>query len=300
MKNIILIPYAYLSDTSSGKNIKSQNLDIYLRNICVAAISARQNNPKIIDVAVVTNIDLETKYKEILQKYHIQIIKMDFTFFRFANNYLWNLAFYKLNVMYQITHNFDYDSFIYLDADVYVQSSLENVFKETENNILLYDINHGLQTGNYRTFVGETNEFLHNHEYLTHYGGEFFAANKTQGKLFSEKCLIIYQQMIDQNFTTTIGDEFILSIAAQELKQQVKNAGAYVYRYWTGMNRLVSTNYAFNPVAVLHCPIEKNRGLLKLYKKIIKGRKLSNKTVIRKLHLQHPSFKSQVKKFLSH
>ena len=60
----------------------------------------------------------------------------NFDLFKFENDYLWNLAFYKLNAIYKICHSYEYDYLISLDCDVYVQNSLENIFEEIEQNIL--------------------------------------------------------------------------------------------------------------------------------------------------------------------
>lgn len=44
MKNLIMIPFAYLDSYSSGVNInKEKSLEIYLKNIVVAALSAKNN-----------------------------------------------------------------------------------------------------------------------------------------------------------------------------------------------------------------------------------------------------------------
>lgn len=101
---------------------------------------------------------------------------------------------------------------------------------------------------------------------VTHYGGEFFAANKEDAQVFSFDCLKIYQKMIERNFVTTHGDEFILSIAAFNMANKVKNAGAYVHRFWTGSLRVISTNYKYDPVTVLHVPAEKQDGMVRLYR----------------------------------
>ena len=87
--------------------------------------------------------------------------------------------------------------------------------------------------------------------------------------------------MAQIGFVTTKGDEFIVSLAAKQIKQKIKNAGAYIYRYWTGWKfRLVSTCYQYNAVVVLHMPNEKIRGILKIYQFIKKkGRLPSDKYV---------------------
>ena len=101
--------------------------------------------------------------------------------------------------------------------------------------------------------------------------------------------------MIEKDFTTTKGDEFILSLAASQMKDRIKNAGAYIFRFWTASFRLVSTCYAFNPVTVLHLPSEKEQGMLTLYDKFIRKNKIpTKKTVWRICHLKNMRFKSRV------
>lgn len=76
--------------------------------------------------------------------------------------------------------------------------------------------------------------------------------------------------MIEENFVTTKGDEFILSIAADNLKASVKNAGAYIYRFWTGASfRLISTCYEYNRITILHLPAEKEHGMIKMYDRYV-------------------------------
>lgn len=77
--------------------------------------------------------------------------------------------------------------------------------------------------------------------------------------------------MLQKNFITTKGDEFILSLAANEMRESIKNAGAYIYRFWTGAGfRLISTCYEYNRITILHLPAEKEQGMLKIYDKYIK------------------------------
>ena len=68
MSNLIIIPFAYKQGASTGVNIKRQSasLDIYLKNCCVALISAMKNSGPDTDCALVTNIQIPNKYAEIL------------------------------------------------------------------------------------------------------------------------------------------------------------------------------------------------------------------------------------------
>ena len=59
-KSLIIIPFAYINDYKTGVNVsKKQNIiDLYMKNCCVACISARSKNDFSVDVAFVTNIDI--------------------------------------------------------------------------------------------------------------------------------------------------------------------------------------------------------------------------------------------------
>lgn len=139
-----MIPYANNPLMRSGENvIDKKRFDIYMKNSCVALLSAKHYNAES-DVALVTNIDVPDKYKSLLQKNDIIIINVEFDSFCFQDNYKWGLAFYKLCALKYVVENYDYDFISYLDADVYIQSNFENIWKECTQNILLYDINHGL------------------------------------------------------------------------------------------------------------------------------------------------------------
>ena len=58
-RGLILIPYANKEAYKTGVNLCSSNrLEVYLKNCCVACMSAKQNACQQADVALVTNIDI--------------------------------------------------------------------------------------------------------------------------------------------------------------------------------------------------------------------------------------------------
>ena len=259
----------------------------------MACVSARKNCGKDTDVALVTNIDVPNIYKEVLEQAGVKIILYEFDQFNFDGNYTWSLAFYKLCTLYHAVTELNYDNYAFMDSDVYVQSDFSDIWKECRQKILLYDICHGLQTEDYQRFLNEVGEFTGMESIgTTHYGGEFFAANKENSKLFVDECLIVYKEMMHKSFKTSCGDEFITSLAAIRMNDKVRNAGAYVYRYWTRRFHLMSTNYQYNPVAVLHVPQEKDFGMIRIFDKyILHGSLPSQKKVWRMLHLSHADWK---------
>ncbi len=268
-KNLICIPFAYKDGMNSGVNISGggKKLEIYLKNASVALVSAKQFNSDC-DVAFATNLkekELPNEFLKILREWDIQVLEIPYNEFEFPGDYTWSLAFYKLCVLKRISE-MKYMSVCYLDTDVYIQGNFEAIWRECEQNVMLYDINHGLNTDDYISLCDEVEEFYGNRKLITHYGGEFFAASSSNAKEFVNVCEQVYSKMLEKDFRTTKGDEFILSVAAENMKASIKNAGAYVYRFWTGASfRLVSTCYEYNRIIVLHLPAEKEHGMLKMY-----------------------------------
>lgn len=298
MRNLVYIPFAFDPLKQTGVNVSKNNtLHVYLKNICVATASIRKYNPTI-DIAVICNIELPNFYKKILLEQKVLIIIEDFDSFVFPNDYKWNLAFYKLCALEKVVQKYKYDNYIYIDVDVIIQNSLDSIFKELSDNILMYDINHGLNVRDYQIIVREFNDFGIS-SYITHYGGEFFGASYKNAKKFILECKDIYNKMIADNFITTKGDEFIISIAAYRCKDIVKNAGAYIYRFWTGAFYLVSTCYKFNAVSILHLPSGKNTSIIKIFERYVKKNKFPHKEKVHRIcHLNKPSLKVKIKNLI--
>lgn len=166
----------------------------------------------------------------------------------------------------------DYDNYCYLDSDTFIQDSFKYIWEEVRTAILLYDFSHGLQVNDYRKFCVEISKFSENFKYITQYGGEFFAANKDNACRYIDALEKVYKTMREKNIKTTMGDEYLVSLAASipEIKAIVKNASPYINRYWSnGRFRLISTNYEYNKVLILHLPDEKERGMKKIYSRYI-------------------------------
>lgn len=271
-KKLIIIPYAYGGNTGVSIQQPSRQLDTYMKNCCTACLSAKHNAGIDNDVMLVTNIDVPEPYASILISAEIKIEKCPFDNFNFGSTDVngktisWQLAFYKLCALEYCVKTLDYNFYSYLDSDVFVQASYERIWNDASDNILLYDINEPCDG----YMVKEMQSFLHSNKYLTHFGGEFFAASKYLTLKFIQECENIYKEMTTSSYTTKSGDEFITSIAASRLKIHVKNAGAYIRRYWTGSYRLMCNDYKFKNIVILHMPAEKEQGILTIYKKYIR------------------------------
>ncbi|WP_288217804.1 hypothetical protein [uncultured Fusobacterium sp.] len=229
-RNIICIPFAFKEKTNTGVNIQGNAYTVYLKNACVALCSAKHYNPEA-EVVLATNIKINEIPKEItkiLKKFQVKIEEIPFDNFVFDKNYLWSLAFYKLCVLkyYSLSN---YKNICYMDTDVFVQNNIGFIWEECDQNILLYDINHGLQIQDYKILCEEYEKFTGEKKYITHYGGEFFAASLENTKIFVKSLEDVYQKMLKDNFITTKGDEFLVSVSADKLQQYIKNTGGYIY-----------------------------------------------------------------------
>ena len=86
-KYLIMIPYAHISTMETGLNVgnkdRSKQKEMYLKNCCVALVSAKVHNPES-DVALVTNIEVPQPYLTILQQSGVAVIQVPFEKFNFG------------------------------------------------------------------------------------------------------------------------------------------------------------------------------------------------------------------------
>ena len=295
MKNLVFGAFAFIEDNATSVNIthKSNIVNTYLKCAFVSLKSAKDYN-KNDTVALITNQKLPPFYEKLYKDNNIEIIIFPFDEFYFEKKYKWNLAFYKLCALKKV-YELNYDNYCMIDLDTYTQSSYSDIWEESRNKILLLDINHSLTNNDNKEFIAELNNFGVENQYLTNYGGEFIATNKENLKKVIDSNDKIYAKMKEMNFETKFGDEFITRITAYNLGTLIKNAGAYIYRFWTGTFYLVSTCYKYNPVCILHCPVEKEKGFIKVYNKLANGKKIKKNKVYSLLHLNRPSIKIRIK-----
>ena len=300
-KNLIFIPYAYKKGNKTGANIKSldKQMDVYLKNCAVALLSARCYNDKETDIAIVTNIEVPEPYASIFRNNGILTIKQEFDKFVFDADCQWSLAFYKLCALKAVvTYYGQYEKYAFLDTDVFVQRSFNDIWAECDENIMMFDICHGLHVKLYQNILVEYEKFTGSKKMITHYGGEFFAANRSNSILFAEECEKIYWEMKDKNFNTFYGDEFISSIAADRMKSFIKNSGAYIFRFEISLFLMTCSRYLFNPVTVLHVPTAKEKGFIRLFDRYYaKGKDPDLNDVYQQLYLSSESIVLRIKRY---
>lgn len=289
-KYLIMVPYAHLSNMETGMNVAARNsnkqMQLYLKNCCVALVSAKAYNPDA-DVALVTNIEIPEPYMSILDRADVAVIRVPFDKFNFGEKYAWGLAFYKLCAQYHISRHTDYEAVACLDSDVYVQASFRPVWEQVGSSVMFYRLGTGTAEIKTTKIYAEAASFKGVNEAFTHYGGEFFVASSEQMRMMTQKEEAVFEQMMERGFRVTTGDEFISSLVANTMQEQIVPANAFVFRFWTGTYRSISDAYR-TTIICLHVPAEKGTGMIRLFDcHISKGRIPSREKVWKMLHISH-------------
>ncbi len=287
-KYLFMIPYAHISTMETGLNVggknRSKQKDMYLKNCCVALVSAKACNPEA-DVALVTNIEVPEPYRTILARAGVAVIHVPFDKFNFGDKYTWGLAFYKLCAQYYISHHTDYEAVACLDSDIYIQASFEPVWERAKSSVVFYRLGTGTAEVTTTKIYAEAAQFKGVNEAFTHYGGEFFVASSADMRSITEQEEAIFKQMQERQFRVSTGDEFISSLVANTMQERIEPANDFVFRFWTGTYRSISPAYKTTLVC-LHVPAEKGTGMIRLFDRYIcRGRIPSKETVWKMLHI---------------
>ena len=291
-KYLIMVPYAQIINMETGVNVgskdNSKQKEMYLKNCCVALVSAKKHNPET-DVALVTNIEVPQRFALILEQAGVGIIQVPFDRFNFGEKYTWGLAFYKLCAQHYLSHHTHYDAIACIDSDTYTQADYAPVWEKACSLPMFYKLTTGrAQTGASKIF-GEAEKFTGLDRDFTHYGGEFFAASAAAMRAITEAEEAVFEKMMETGFRVTTGDEFISSLVANEMPDQLCFANGYVFRFWTGAYRSISPAHK-TTVVCLHVPAEKEVGMIRLFDSYIaKGKLPEREKVWSILHITHRS-----------
>ena len=282
-KNLIFCAYAYESEMQGSTNVANGNAtkgkELYMKNIVVALGSAKMSNANTA-VALVTNIEIDEPYASLLKNNGILIYKEPFDCFNFGSWYRWGLAFYKLCALKKVLA-YDYDNYLLIDADTYTFSNIDDLWLQTADYLMLYDLGHRPTVPNCAKFYREAKAFNGVERQMTKYGGEFIAGNKQILTSFVNKAEVIFMQLKESGFQTTGGDEFIVNNAADQMRGQIKNAGGYIQRYWTAIEfNHVCTYHIYDPISILHVPLEKKVGIMLVYKYYVRHNQFPSKECV--------------------
>ena len=251
----------------NGIDTIDRAMDVYLKNAVVALASVRCHNPDVVCI-LNCNFKISDELRQIAQDARIQIHMVPFGKYASKEEYKWSVTQYKFDSMAHVLELMeDGDCMLLLDTDTICMKSLEELFDEASESLMLYPVAHGFSQSK-RAEIRYNYRILYSKECdnLVHYGGEFFAGSKKQIKRLLDACEAVIRQARGKNELKPWDDEHVISIAAEYLLRDcIYPAHAYICRYWTNQFYLVSTNYFFDPVCIWHLPAEKNFGMLVLY-----------------------------------
>lgn len=271
----------YNGSANAGKNIDA--VDIYIKNACVCCFSAKKYNPTC-DVAFIHNLsEVPEQYDKFFKKHNILSIYVPYEKYTFPSTYKWSLAFYKLCVLDYLAHQEKYDAITMVDTDTIIIDSLESMWEVSETRLMLYNVQHPNDLEAYQERLKEYRRLYSANVFPSVWGGEFISASRIILREFMEECKKVYDKIIENNFETQFGDEFITFCAAENYKAKISDAAPYIRRYWTvNIYFQVFTDHALK-LKIMHIPNEKNSGFLRIYNYILKKGDLPQKDVIFKI-----------------
>ena len=276
MKNLIFCAFAFKegfqTSLQTGKQAGNATTQMYLQNIFVALTSAKLYNSND-DVCLVTNCDLPTEWQERFAEEKLLVKKVPFDAFVIPQEFPWALAFYKLCALKaMVEQGGEYEHILLMDADTYTTRSYEELWLEADYGVLLFPVGHSFKHRDRETIRKDFVRFFPEEaakQNIVHYGGEFVAGRRKILGQYLQYCELVYEKIkeADYRMETNAGDETIWSVAAALAKRElpITEAGAYIYRFWTGDFYLVSTVTVSNPVCIWHIPNEKETGFVRLY-----------------------------------
>lgn len=292
MKKLVFNALAFKEGFSTSMQIKNSlnKQETYLKNSFVSLKSSLIQNPDV-DAILFVNEDIPLKYKEKFEDNGIKVHKIEFSEFILPKEFNWSLAFFKLEALKYAVQNLAYEKYLMLDTDTFVVNQLEDLWIECNNGILLYDVDHKVSHPHRKEIYENMHKYTKNNRLINHYGGEFIAGNRDKMIELVQNLYEEYNQMYLNKdiLDKSLGDEYLLSIVADRMKESIIRGNKYIYRYWTSKFYLVSTNYKFNAVDIWHIPQEKEFGMIKLYNYFIKNNKFPPKNKISKM-MGFPSY----------
>ena len=249
-------------------------MDTYLKNAYVCLSSIKLYNPDT-ECLLLTDFELSEQWNERFKKSNIKLRHVPFGNFALSNDFNWNITQYKFDVLnYMASVMSDDDKLIFMDNDIICVDSLFSLYEEISDDVIcLFDIQHSLENSDRKRIIENYKRVYPENPFpnCIHYGGEFVGSNGKNLKLLLSECDTAFQKLKNVSGIVDFNDENLFSFAADRIqsKIKIKNANAYIYRYWTAAFYLVSTNWINNPVVLWHLPTEKGNGIIWVYNYLI-------------------------------
>ncbi|MCR5304307.1 MAG: hypothetical protein K6E33_07065 [Lachnospiraceae bacterium] len=291
---LIFETYSNIDGYKSGANLwqgDSDRVNLYLKNACVSLISLAEKNPEC-DTALCTNIDVPDRFLKLLKEKDIRVIKIPYDDYLFPEGMRWSLTFYKFRVMEYLAENTEYDRYLMLDTDTYCGFNFGSMWDNAELGMLMCLNTAPIDSDNSKKALEESKKLYPDLEQGTRFywaGGEL-AAKREDFVFLSRECRKIYEDMRKMNVETSLGDEFVWYVFDKKYPGRIIPGNAYWDHYWTYDSYYhITTFYYYDRKPLWHMPVEKSRGMLKLFDYYEKHRRFPNQRRLwHMLHLIQP------------
>lgn len=297
-RNIVIVPYCDAANAVSGANIVNyeNRKETYMKNLCIALISAADHNGNDTDVCLVTDTMPEKKYADLITASGAKIIIVKYDMFRFSADYPWSLAYYKLCALYHIVHEAQYENYCIMDTDVMAINEMAPVWDACDNfAILSYSVLEDFYANKYREFLLGIQAFQGLSVNVDRFSGSFIAFSSSHAKVYSETALEVFNEMIEKQYVTPYGDEFIEAVTFKRMSADVTDFKEYTKQFWTDSKHSITGRFS-DSLVLIHLPNEKERGMIKLFDSYYsKGKKPSVSKIRTVLSLDYSDFTTKVK-----
>ncbi|MDY2883006.1 MAG: hypothetical protein SOT71_10175 [Romboutsia timonensis] len=287
MGNIYFSVVFYINDKHTYANIKNKNFNKYYMNMVnlYQTINISQNKNKC-KMNLFTNKNIPDEFKNIFNELEVEVILSQ-------NNHLppegysdmWQGTFFYIDAIeyYSKIMNND-DILIMLDPDCIVLKDFSPILKKIQNDkVLNYQLYYPIEQSQNGLSMLELSNILKDESDVEAvpevYGGEIYGFSGSIINRFSKELELAWNMSIrrfNENKTYFKTEEHIFTYVFYKLSYIKGNANEFIKRIWTApIYRNVEKDD--DKYIIWHLPAEKNRGLIKIYKKYLKNNNNKNK-----------------------
>ena len=258
MENLIFGAFATLEGYREG-DAANLGRAVYDRCTVVALCSAKAQNPAC-TVALVTNAPPPQPFLGQLQAAGVEIWDCPFTTYRVPADTNWALAYYKLCAMDWVLAHRDFARAAMLDLDTYTQYPLDDLWREADEAVLLYQVPHAASQGMAQA-ISHISDAVYPEgapHVLTHFGGELVAGSKARLQNFLPYCRRYFDTLQTAGITPKEGDEAVWCAAASDRgssrSRTAESTHIFSVTGWVGGSILCPPTMCWTLCASCTCP----------------------------------------------
>lgn len=246
-----------------GKNTRVS--EIYIKNSVISLVSIKHHNPET-TVGLVINIDLDKRWKDILDKHDVIVWKCPYDKFVVPKHFVYSLSYYKLCAFDFILLNTSFKRICFIDCDTFCVRSFDDIWEEVEYalNIIPNESPYNAKVRKeiidlYRRLSSDKNAII------THNSSGFIAGTRDDITAVINLCYDVYYKIIHfENFDPVGGDEIVWSLALAVYEGRIHSPRAYcLLSFISSTNYWIDKEFWDDPyVFMWHLPADKRYSLV--------------------------------------